>query len=113
MRVSKNLWIDAIYINQADNAEKAKKVMSVSHIYERATKAHVWLGSATEGNDIPSVFALFQDWLFYKRRIFEMLGSSLTAFLMRPWFTRRWVLQEVTQTYAVTLHCGSFRLPWA
>lgn len=38
------LWVDAICINQSDNAEKAQQVGMMREIYEGASRTIVWLG---------------------------------------------------------------------
>jgi hypothetical protein len=41
------LWIDAMCINQHDNAEKGKQVQMMRDIYARATQTVVWLGNGS------------------------------------------------------------------
>src|SRR5438045_170121 len=41
---SRTLWIDAICINQADNAEKSRQVALMRHIYQNAVRVVIWLG---------------------------------------------------------------------
>ncbi|PMD37769.1 HET-domain-containing protein, partial [Hyaloscypha variabilis F] len=40
----KTLWIDAISINQEDDAEKAVQVRQMGNIYSNAAKVLAWLG---------------------------------------------------------------------
>jgi hypothetical protein len=117
----RNLWIDAICIDQDNNTEKAKQVVCMGWIYERADKVLVWLGPAREDDQIPSVFAILRNWALDSRQSpvkdFRPTPPSmlapLNAFISRPWFTRRWVLQEVGLAHAVVVHCGHHRLSWA
>jgi hypothetical protein len=51
-------WIDAICINQNDNAEKSSQVQMMRDIYAKATRTHVWLGLATE--DTSRTFKLWR-----------------------------------------------------
>ena len=37
----------------------------------------------------------------------------MDAFLARPWFARRWILQEVKLAHVVTVHFGPYRIAWA
>ena len=37
------VWIDAIYINRADEEEKANQVAEMQRIYARATRVAIWL----------------------------------------------------------------------
>jgi hypothetical protein len=116
----RNLWIDALCINQSDDIEKAKQVRAMGAIYEYAEKVHVWLGTATEGDRIPFVFRCLQKWALNAHQrpaldittISESIVAALNAFMERPWFTRRWVLQEVKLAHDVMVHCGVYRLSW-
>lgn len=44
----RNLWIDAICINQKDQAEKTSQVSMMGNIYARADRVNVWLSRSTE-----------------------------------------------------------------
>jgi hypothetical protein len=114
---SRNLWVDAICINQSRDEEKARQVQLMGSIYERADKVHIWLGSASDEDHIPVVFALLRKHALSKQASLEIKWSDqeeafneeqessqdeeltmsdravncLEAFFTRPWFTRRWV----------------------
>jgi hypothetical protein len=116
----RNLWIDALCINQSDDIEKAKQVRAMGAIYECAEKVRVWLGPAADGDRIPFIFRTLQRWALNAHQrpalditaISETMMAALNAFMERPWFTRRWVLQEVKLAHDVTVHCGSYQLSW-
>ncbi|KAH8598523.1 heterokaryon incompatibility protein-domain-containing protein, partial [Bisporella sp. PMI_857] len=38
------LWLDAICLNQADEAEKDQQIPLMGEIYRQAKKVHIWLG---------------------------------------------------------------------
>ncbi|KAF1958145.1 HET-domain-containing protein [Byssothecium circinans] len=38
------LWVDAIYINQENDKERAHQVVQMTSIYKRAKKVLIWLG---------------------------------------------------------------------
>jgi hypothetical protein len=50
----RHLWVDAIYLNQADNGEKSIQERLMGDIYRQARRVHIWLGEATTGCDIPA-----------------------------------------------------------
>jgi len=53
----KPLWIDAICINQADNAEKSKQILLMRDIYQRATRVAIYLGeNAGDTAMLPGLF---------------------------------------------------------
>jgi hypothetical protein len=52
-------------------------------------------------------------------RIYQLLNSGecvsstdLNEFFERPWFTRRWVLQEATANRYTIINCGTYKIPW-
>ncbi|KAF1998186.1 HET-domain-containing protein [Amniculicola lignicola CBS 123094] len=121
------LWIDAICLNQADMKEKEVQVPCMGKIYQCASKVHVWLGSATEHDQILQVFAAFRIIATLRgedvedpTKIEELLKMTcgnnymriIQNFLLRPWFTRRWILQECALNHQTILRCGQHKLPW-
>lgn len=38
--------------------------------------------------------------------------QSLLLLMQRPWFSRRWVVQEVALARAATIYCGRDKIPW-
>jgi hypothetical protein len=116
------LWIDAICINQEDDADKAQQVPRMDAIFGRAKKVHVWLGEEEINDNVSSTFEYLGDaasaWNVKSgkeksTRSLSIEQATMVARLFsRPWFCRRWALQEVAVAQDVTVHCGSFKLPW-
>lgn len=119
------LWIDAICLNQADEDEKAAQIPLMDQIYQQAQAIHVWLGP--DQGDAKSVFALIRslatvpddstnDSAHVAGLIERVLGKEadrvLCAFWGLPWFTRRWILQEVLLAQQAVVHYGREQLPW-
>ena len=119
------LWIDAICINQHDNAEKGKAVGQMNVIYQRATSVIVWLGN--EANDskmamdqienLAQATSLIPDPA--STRIWDgdipFLGlppgtdpvwPALGHLYRRAWFGRLWVFQEAVLATAARVVCG-------
>jgi len=114
--ISRKLWVDAVCINQGDNAEKSHQVMLMTDIYANANRVLSWIGDADEHT------ALAFDTL---RRFSDddgTLDASVTAsrlaaetearttavrsFVQRQYFFRMWIVQEVVAAKTVTLFCG-------
>ncbi|KAF4428342.1 HET-domain-containing protein [Fusarium austroafricanum] len=121
---SRILWVDAICINQASNAEKSAQVAMMGDIYRGASNVRIFLGEEKDdsamvmqylGSDEPDIvqgeaLANPGDQSQYgdadencKRVIqrIERCGFNPTqffratdAFLKRPWWSRLWVVQE-------------------
>jgi hypothetical protein len=117
------LWIDAICINQLDNAEKSTQVMLMPEIYRNARTVQIWLGSATgytafgmrvlsflAGQEEIPVGTSCSPLETFKIGTAEMKG--LEDILNRPWFERGWVVQEAALSKKTTLNIGHMSLSW-
>jgi hypothetical protein len=114
--VSRLLWIDSICINQTDDSEKEHQVGMMRHIYKKATNVLIWLGGEDKytKDAIDIIEESWEAWFRAEKRfgnrpsMAQLLESgfpsttdkrwleSFSPFLQRPWFSRLWILQEVT-----------------
>jgi hypothetical protein len=127
-------WIDALCINQNDIPERNAQVLIMGDIYEQAEEVVIWLGE--EADDSSLAFDLIRIWgaaghffsgsvdrLPIESEVAQRLLNDLstTAFeprrslallrlLIRPYWRRIWVLQEVARARKRTLVCGNDRL---
>jgi hypothetical protein len=115
------LWIDAICINQASNAEKGSQVALMGHIYRSASDVVIFLGEEADDSDLvmdylefddpdPSVVAPApqrpnpiansdeDDLVRNKIWLYGLDGPRLLraahAFFARAYWSRIWVVQE-------------------
>ncbi|KAK4221576.1 heterokaryon incompatibility protein-domain-containing protein [Podospora fimiseda] len=101
-----HLWADAVCINQEDNEEKSIQVKGMSGIYTNARMVRLWLGKnyygaegalsmvdAGQGSDLP-----------------EDILTNFRKILLRPWFQRRWVIQEALLAQNARIHCGDISM---
>lgn len=132
---SRTLWIDAICINQGDTTEKTIQVRNMDAIYRRAHRVVVFLGSG----DLSSRLALptlkylgeqvaysgfgarrrcigctEKDW--YRGEVDlgydDQTWKTITDTLLRPWFTRLWIVQEVRLAgHRSVIQCGDDVIP--
>ena len=110
------LWVDAICINQADIEERNLQVQRMGTIYSEAEKTIVWLGEAKQNSDraikfIPDVLKLHAKTLITDKIYIEDWDSFFNL-LHRPWFSRRWVIQEIAFAQTVWVYCGSKKVLW-
>lgn len=135
---SRTLWIDAICINQRDEAEKAAQVTRMSTIYRRAERVIIWLGPKS---DHPSS-SLALSTLGYLGQQVELsrgmvrfaapdarerewfraictlpytdeVWASIHSLLGRPYFQRLWIVQEVLLAKTSTIvACGHDQVHW-
>lgn len=121
------LWIDAICLNQNNNIEKAVQVQLMGEIYREAQKVHIWLGEGFIEDRLPQLFTLFRALVVNKHTSSKSttavkspellyhnptIAKAVRGFLSRPWFQRRWILQEVALGHDITVRCGSFKCAW-
>ena len=129
------LWIDAICVDQQNLRERGPQVERMGDIYSLADRVIVWLGL----EDSTSVHAIQflrtiaskvdvdwftstmkplsqddADWVeinkaptYSKREV-----SAIYALIMRPWFERLWVQQEIHRNHSAVLICGWDTLSW-
>lgn len=111
LRVShknKPLWIDGICLNQKDEGEKAQQIRVMGQIYAYAKKVHIWLGD-DEMEDAQQAFSLMRRIEFDESRTLDPGTDQflcLERLFNRPWFTRRWVIQELFFSHNAVFHCG-------
>jgi hypothetical protein len=114
---SRLLWIDQICINQSNTQERNHQVQMMALIYSRATQVCVWLGEQDEDSNVAIRF-IKDDILKFEN--FDAVCSkgnadrwrALLMLMQRPWFSRRWVVQEIALARRATVYCGSDEIPW-
>nr|POE72138.1 heterokaryon incompatibility protein 6, or allele [Quercus suber] len=114
---SRMLWADAICINQDDNQEKSRQIQKMAQIYNRAESVSVYLGP---GDDDTRRAIEFVDRLL-KLEDFDPLTQDpgtpadwacLHDLMQKPWFSRRWIVQEIALARSATLFCGEQSVSW-
>ena len=126
-------WIDAICIDQNDEAEKSHQISHMKKIYTNATHVVVWLGDATSDSKLvmkglatlqnlkeqqerepygpvkvdETRLALLWGHYVLKDNECDRLAESLSAMLSHSWFKRVWVLQEVANARSAFILCGN------
>ncbi|KAM0324733.1 hypothetical protein ACHAPQ_008231 [Fusarium lateritium] len=126
------IWIDALCINQSDELERSAQVSVMNQIYGKAKRVIVWLGkpypelevgikvAGRLGTDsVPHILRMIgtQTWDFtYDMSLMpklygmeplseeEMIG--LFNLFSCKWFTRVWVIQEVSLAEDVVVMCN-------
>ncbi|KAM0264110.1 hypothetical protein ACHAQJ_000855 [Trichoderma viride] len=133
----RTLWIDAICINQNDNAEKATQVVRMSDIYSLAARVVVWLGPAEDDSDLAistlaylggqvettldayrltSPGAEEPTWydIDLKLPYSEAQWKAIDCLILREWFIRVWTAQEIQLANRLAvIQVGSATLLWS
>lgn len=105
----RRLWIDAICLNQADVDEKPCQVPLMGEIYREASNVLIWLGDATE-EELQAVITIRRLRLQGLTQVTQdrRAMDALFELLARPWFTRRWILQEAVAHLNTVVILGSY-----
>jgi hypothetical protein len=107
----KYLWVDAICIDQTDDAERSAQVRLMDQTYRDAACVSVWLGLVTLPEEyrsgspkhlpIKTVEADGFDWT-----------DSIADLANRPYWSRFWVIQEFLLGRNVEICCSDNRIDW-
>jgi ankyrin repeat protein len=127
----RDMWIDAISINQKNKKEQGHQVQQMADVYRNAHRVVIWLGTSsrwqTEGlmsvlklvelksrshvcrnwkTADPRWFVLWTEAVNELQRPMAVLRKGLNILLNRSWWTRVWILQEVANARAAIILCG-------
>ncbi|KAJ4168318.1 hypothetical protein NW754_013652 [Fusarium falciforme] len=130
---SRILWVDAVCINQADNAEKSDQVALMGDIYRKAKEVLIFLGEERDGSALVMQYLKQEDTeqpelntppadvdgrrlkrekdVLARIERFQLdqvqLLRAADAFFRRPWWARTWVVQEyILATRPPRWYCG-------
>jgi hypothetical protein len=134
------LWIDQLCINQDDDVEKSDQVQLMKTIYQGAKEVVAWLGPAADESDqLFDALSLVGKDAFELRfmqldlsvqkpdplnidihnRLVKRLGQGLTfptenmrSLVNRPYWTRVWIVQELSLAQEVIFACGNKRISY-
>ncbi|EPE32048.1 hypothetical protein GLAREA_12130 [Glarea lozoyensis ATCC 20868] len=108
---TQRLWIDAICINQAHEAERNQQVSIMGTIYSKAKHTVIYLGPDEQN---PSCFDFIKQYLLDRKSTYiaGFLEFITLEALSSAWFTRVWVLQELVMSRDPLLQLGRSRMRW-
>ena len=112
------IWVDAVCINQSHSEEKNVQVPLMSKIYGLASRVCVWLG--TPDKDTALAISFIKEQILQLHNFDELCSSSDTTpqwgavlqLMQRPWFSRRWVVQEIALSRDALIYCGLNQIRW-
>lgn len=74
------IWVDAICINQSDEAEKMRQIPMMGDIYSKAAVTYIWLGEGNEEMDRAMKFLSTAGFPGYFKRSGGSLSLRLWAY---------------------------------
>jgi hypothetical protein len=107
-RYDKNIWIDALCINQTDNLERSAQVQMMGHIYAVCSTVIVWLGK-------DETLGPLCDWInarHWQEPLKPEVRSSLAHFCSHAYWTRLWITQEVMLARKLQVWVGHRSFCW-
>jgi hypothetical protein len=125
----RDLWIDAICINQLDFAERNSQVAVMYKVYRKADVVLSWLGEEEEGTlevldtliktkgEIRKLLRIYDKQKHSRTSVKDLETSAqrwlrrFVALCTKPYWTRVWIIQEVLSARKNSLLCGSNSLP--
>lgn len=112
------LWTDAVCIDQMNMVERNEQVPQMNKVYGQAERVCIWIGESYENSDQALEFIrskVLSLWQFDKlcENLKEASNwAALINIMKRPWFSRRWVVQEIALAKEATLYCGNKSIDW-
>lgn len=124
MQNGKRVWIDSLCINQSNLIEKSHEVKRMGEIYSQADRVVSWIGHDEHCagqvlemmNAIGGSVLTAEDCLDITNGFFSFIESNMGIYiaklLTRPYWSRIWIVQEITMgsERSITI-CGRRRFP--
>ncbi|KAI0594636.1 heterokaryon incompatibility protein-domain-containing protein [Biscogniauxia sp. FL1348] len=115
----KDLWIDAICVDQENHDERCQQISMMDDIYRSAERVVIWLGVADKFTQPASnLIRGFDDLAKEGLPDIEIENDALehwfsvVSLFARTWFTRAWVVQEILLARDTVVFCGRYVLQW-
>ena len=113
----RQIWVDAICINQSDTNERNRQIRKMGQIFRSAERVLSWLGEASE---VSAGALKFLNKVAKATETHDVLTSdafptewqSVRVLLMHPWFARVWILQEISVARHAAVLLGTESLEW-
>ncbi|KAI8719937.1 HET domain-containing protein [Fusarium sp. LHS14.1] len=98
-----SIWIDALCINQGDEAEKASQIAQMASIYAAANRIVIWLGTADEASNTAMEFYARTASLWANNQLPDQTipitdgeRAAVEGLTRRSYWSRSWVYQEAS-----------------
>jgi hypothetical protein len=115
------IWIDFLCSDRSNTQELDDQPWLFHSIFAAAENVCVWLGESDQDSDLAMDFirttAHISDSWWSKNPIedpttYSQQLDGVRALLQRPWFSRRWVIQEVAWSRHCVIYCDRHTISW-
>ena len=111
-----HVFLDSVCIDQGNAVEKSALLANLHLIFQDSDHVYAWLGDSDENMEIVADFCqslgVSEADNLVKDGSLEKKWQALATVLRNPYFSRRWILQELIFAKEITLLCGQYRIPW-
>lgn len=106
-------WIDALCINQEDLEESALQVQRMTSIYRSAHRVIAWIGSQAQyGIELARFMDDMKHILETRNNAESLTLDYFSDIFARKYWSRVWVVQEVSVATNVIVMCGNCYISW-
>jgi hypothetical protein len=108
-RKSKILWVDAICIDQCNLEERTEQVKLMGAIYRQAWSVTAWLGPEAPESTVEEMSIVTDPDFFKDNSPDDDLKyiPTLVSLFNEEYFTRAWIVQELSLARSVNFQCGT------
>lgn len=112
-----DLWIDALCIDQMNGDERLRQVQMMPQIYAGASEVLVWLGPQYAASNI-ALETVARSRLGHRgqhalwKTLSSEAGSAMMSLSHRSYWTRLWIVQELSLARKIRLMCGTRVVDW-
>ena len=95
------IWIDQIYVNQANTQERIHQIQLMTRIYTQAEGVTIYLGESHDDNDLAMFIIgdIHDPSIDSEKRMLKPNTDMLQSLFGWLWFSQIWALQEVAMAW--------------
>lgn len=117
----RHIWIDFLCSDRSNPQELSDQPFIFHSIFAAAEGVCAWLGNGNDNSDLAINFikttsSTHDSWQRSRneetKETFVQGVALVEIFLSQPWFSRRWIIQEVAWAQRCMLYCGQNSLSW-
>jgi hypothetical protein len=115
----RHIWIDYFCSDRSNAQELDDQPFMFHSIFSAAERVCAWVGDGDDDSEsairfIKETVLTYDSWnqRFETEEYFRRGLDLVSKLLSRPWFSRRWIIQEVAWARRCTLYCGQSSIGW-
>lgn len=97
-------FIDALCIDQSNDAEKSLQIKLMPKIYEKASDVLVWLGQSDNYQGVSSIRSHFRGGITFQGLLTTPWLEGLKFMVENEYWSRLWIVQEIVKARNVSVY---------